>query len=103
MTTKPRIAVIIGSTRDSRFGAVPAQWILDKARARGDWHVDLLDLKDFDLPLFNEMASTAWAPSQDGRAVSWQEAVKSYDGFIFVVAEYNRSITGALKNALDQA
>lgn len=103
MTTKPRIAVILGSTRDSRFGQKPADWILAKARARGDWDVDLLDLKDFDLPLFNEVASTAWAPSEDGRAVSWQEAVIAYDGYIFVTAEYNRSITGALKNALDQA
>ena len=103
MTTKPRIAVVIGSTRDSRFGAVPAQWILDKARARGDWDVELLDLKDYDLPLFNEMASNAWVPSASEAAKKWQAAVGGFDGFIFVVAEYNRSITGALKNALDQA
>jgi NAD(P)H-dependent FMN reductase len=103
MTTKPRIAVVIGSTRDSRFGAVPAQWILDKASARGDWDVELLDLKDFDLPLFNEVASNAWVPSASEAAKKWQAAVGGFDGFIFVVAEYNRSITGALKNALDQA
>ena len=103
MSRKPRIAVITGSTRDSRFGLKPAEWILAKARARGDWEVELLDIKEFDLPLFNEMASNAWMPSKDGRAVSWQEAVASFDGFIFVTPEYNRSITGALKNALDQA
>lgn len=103
MNKKPRIAVILGSTRDSRFGDKPAQWILDKARARGDWEVSLLDLRDFDLPLFNEVASNAWAPSQSAAAVRWQQAVAGHDGFIFVVAEYNRSITGALKNALDQA
>lgn len=103
MTNKPRIAVIIGSTRDSRFGATPAQWIFDKAAARGDWDVELVDLKDFDLPLFNEAASNAWAPSQDSRAVAWQKKVAEFDGYIFVTAEYNRSITGALKNALDQA
>ena len=103
MTRKPRIAVILGSTRDSRFGTKPADWILDKARARGDWEVELVDLKDYDLPLFNEMASNAWMPSADPRAVAWQEKIASFDGYIFVVAEYNRSITGALKNALDQA
>jgi len=103
MTTKPRIAIIIGSTRDSRFGAKPAQWIFDKAAARGDWDVELVDLKDFDLPLFNEVASNAWAPSEDSRAVAWQKKVGEFDGYIFVTAEYNRSITGALKNALDQA
>ncbi len=103
MSHKPRIAIIIGSTRDARFGAKPAEWIEDKARARGDWEVELVDLKDYDLPLFNEVASNAWAPSQDDRAVTWQKKIAGFDGYIFVTAEYNRSITGALKNALDQA
>lgn len=103
MTTKPRIAVIIGSTRDARFGETPAKWIFDKAVARGDWDVELVDLKDFELPLFNEVASNAWAPSEDSHALAWQKKVASFDGYIFVTAEYNRSITGALKNALDQA
>ena len=42
-------------------------------------------------------------PSSDARAVKWQQKIGEFDGYIFVVAEYNRSITGALKNALDQA
>jgi NAD(P)H-dependent FMN reductase len=67
MSNTPRIAVIIGSTRDARFGAKPAEWILEQARARGDWDVELVDIKDFDLPLFNEVASNAWAPSEDPR------------------------------------
>lgn len=99
----PRIAVILGTTRDSRFGQGPAEWILDRARARGDWDVELVDLKDFDLPLFNEVASNAWVPSSDEKAKAWQEKIGQFDGFIFVTPEYNRSITGALKNALDQA
>jgi len=103
MTNKPRIAVVLGTTRDSRFGAVPAQWILEQARAEADWDVELVDLKDFDLPLFNEMASTAWMPSSDAAAVKWQETIAGFDGYIFVVAEYNHSISGSLKNALDQA
>lgn len=101
--SKPRIAVIIGSTRDTRFGTVPAQWIFDLASERDDLDVELVDLKDFDLPFFNEAASNLWMPSQDPRAVAWQKKVAEFDGYIFVVAEYNRSITGALKNALDQA
>ncbi len=103
MSAKPRIAVIIGSTRKTRFADKPAQWILDLAQARGDWEVELVDVRDFDLPLFDEMASNAWMPSADPRAVAWQQKIASFDGFIFVVAEYNRSITGALKNALDQS
>lgn len=103
MTRKPKIAVILGTTRDARFGDKPADWIAARARARGDWDVELVDLKDFDLPLFNEVASNAWAPSADARAVAWQQKVGEFDGYIFVTPEYNRSITGALKNALDQA
>lgn len=103
MTTTPRIGVILGTTRDSRFGLAPAEWIVARAKARGDWQVDLIDLKDHPLPLFNEVASNAWMPSQDAAAVKWQETLAQYDGFIFVTPEYNRSITGALKNALDQA
>ncbi|HLV82376.1 MAG TPA: NAD(P)H-dependent oxidoreductase [Devosia sp.] len=98
-----KIAVIISSTRDSRFGEKPAQWILDKANAFDGISAELVDLKDFDLPFFNEAASNLWMPSSDPKAVAWQNKIGEFDGYIFVVAEYNRSITGALKNALDQA
>ena len=101
--SKPKIALVIGSTRATRFADIPAQWMLAQAQARQDMTVELVDLRDFDLPLFNEMASNAWMPSQDANAVKWQQKMAEFDGYIFVVAEYNRSITGALKNALDQA
>ena len=65
--------------------------------------VELVDLRDYDLPLFNEMASNAWMPYSDPKAVAWQKKMGEFDGYIFVVAEYNRSISGSLKNALDQA
>jgi len=100
---KPRIGVVVGSTRPTRFADKPAQWIFDLASARSDWEVEMVDLRDFDLPFFDEMASNLWMPSKDARAVAWQQKVGSLDGFIFVTAEYNRSITGVLKNALDQA
>lgn len=105
MTTpnKPRIAVIIGSTRASRFADVPAQWMLRQAQARQDMDVELVDLREFDLPFFDEIASNAYVPSQSPQAIRWQETIGRFDGFIFVVAEYNHSMTGALKNALDQA
>ncbi|WP_297108935.1 NAD(P)H-dependent oxidoreductase [uncultured Devosia sp.] len=101
--SKLKIGVVISSTRPSRFGEVPARWILEKANERPEIEADLVDLRDFDLPFFDEMASNLWMPSSNEKAVAWQSKVGQYDGFIFVVAEYNRSITGALKNALDQA
>jgi NAD(P)H-dependent FMN reductase len=101
--SKLKIAVIIGSTRDTRFGPVPAQWILGIAQQREELDVELVDLKEFDLPFFNEKMSNAWGPSQDPRAVAWQNKIGEFDGYIVVTAEYNRSVTGALKNAFDQA
>ena len=101
--SKPKIALVIGSTRPTRFADIPAQWMLARAQAREDMTVELVDLRDFDLPLFNEMATNLWMPSSDPRAVAWQKKIGEFDGYIFVVAEYNRSMTGALKNALDQA
>lgn len=100
---KPKIAVIISSTRDTRFADKPAAWFMEQVKDNPDLDFDLVDLRDQNLPFFNEVASSLWVPSQDPNAAAWQAKLASYDGFVFVVAEYNRSITGALKNALDQA
>lgn len=101
--SKPKIAIIIGSTRDARFGDKPAKWIHDAAAKRDDADFEIVDLRDFPLPLFNEVASNAWAPTQNEVGQAWQKKIGEFDGYIFITAEYNRSITGALKNALDFA
>jgi NAD(P)H-dependent FMN reductase len=103
MAQLPNIAIIIGSTRDSRFADKPAAWMLKQAQVRGDMTVELVDLRDFDLPLFNEMGGNKFVPTQDPAALAWQAKIAEFDGYIFVTAEYNHSVTGALKNALDQA
>jgi NAD(P)H-dependent FMN reductase len=100
---KPKIALIIGSTRATRFADKPAEWMLAQAKKRADMDVELIDLRDYTLPFFNEMASNLWMPSKDPNAVKWQEKLAGFDGYIFVVAEYNRSVTASLKNAMDQA
>ena len=100
---KPKIAVILSSTREVRFADKPAAWLMDQLKAGADWDVELLDLRDFNLPFFDEKASNAWVPSEDPNVIKWQKKIAEFDGYIFVVAEYNRSITGVLKNALDQA
>ncbi len=97
------IALIIGSTRQARLGPKVAQWLHGVASQRPDLKVELLDLKDFDLPLFDEKASNLWLPSEDARATAWQEKIGEFDGYLVTVGEYNHSMTGALKNAFDQA
>lgn len=98
-----KIAVIVGSTRPTRFADIPAKWMLDQANAHPDIDAELVDLRDFDLPFFDEAASNLWMPSKNPEAVRWQEKIGGFDGYIFTVAEYNRSMTAVLKNALDQA
>ena len=100
---KPKIAVIVSSTRPTRFADIPTKWIVEQAKSHGELDVEVVDLRDYPMPLFDEVASNAWAPTQNPVAVKWQKKLAEFDGYIFVVAEYNRSITGALKNALDQA
>jgi len=96
-----KIAIIIGSTRDVRYGIKPARWIYDTASQRADIDVELVDLRDYPLPFFNETASNAWVPTESEGGRRWQRKVGEFDGYIFVTPEYNRSVSAALKNALD--
>ncbi|MER9791879.1 NADPH-dependent FMN reductase [Mesorhizobium sp. M0213] len=101
--SKPKIAIVIGSTRAARFADVPAQWIARIAKSHADIDVEVVDLRDFPLPFFDEVASSAWAPSQNEVAQRWQKKVAGFDGFIFTAAEYNHGPTAVLKNAVDYA
>ena len=103
MTKKPRIAIVIGSTRPGRYADKAAGWMLKQAQARDDIEPELLDLLDHPLPFFDGKGPLISVPSENPEALRWQEALAQYDGFIFVVAEYNHSVTGVLKNALDHA
>ena len=101
--TKPKIGVIIGSIRPNRFGDKPAKWIADIAKASGHFDVEIVDLVDYPLPLFDAPASDMWMPTPNEVAAKWQAKLNEFDGFIIVTAEYNRSVPGALKNAIDWA
>ena len=101
--SKPKIGVIVGSTRATRFADKPAEWIANLAKARGDFDVEIVDLRDYPMPFFDEAASSLWAPSQNEVAQRWQKKVAELDGFIVTAAEYNRGPTAVLKNALDYA
>ncbi len=101
--SKPKIAIIISSTRASRVGEQAAKYLESVASKRNDLSFEVVDLRDYPMPFFNEVASNAYVPSSNEVAQKWQQKVASFDGFIFVTAEYNNSITAALKNALDYA
>lgn len=100
---QPRLAIIMSTTRAARFADKPAKWIYDLAVARGDMDIEIVDLRDYPMPFFDEPASNAYVPSANEVAQRWQEKVAGFDGYIFVTAEYNHGISGVLKNALDYA
>lgn len=99
----PRIAVITASTRSQRFGDKPADWLWSKLAERKDMTFERIDLRDHPLPFFDEAATNLFVKSKNPAARAWQDKIGGFDGYIFVTPEYNHSIPGALKNALDQA
>ena len=101
--TKPRIAIILSTTRAARFGHKAGQWLYDIAKERDDIEVEMIDLRDHPLPFFDEVATNAWAPTQNPGGVRWQKKIAAYDGHVFVTAEYNHGVPAVLKNALDYA
>ncbi|MBS3650920.1 NAD(P)H-dependent oxidoreductase [Pseudaminobacter sp. 19-2017] len=101
--SKPKIALVIGSTRANRFADKPAEWFAKIASQRSDIDLEVIDLRDFPMPFFDEAGSSAYVPSKSEVAQRWQKKVAEFDGYIFTAAEYNRGPTAVLKNALDYA
>jgi NAD(P)H-dependent FMN reductase len=101
--TQAKIGIIIGSTREGRFGDKPAAWIHAIAAKRDDLQFEMIDLRDHPLPFFNEPISPAWAPVKNEAAKVWAAKLAEFDGFIIVTPEYNHGTTAVLKNALDYA
>jgi len=97
----PRIGIIIGSTRPRRLGAHVAAWVSDAAAARDDASFELIDLRDFALPHFDQVTPPAMGGTQSEPAQAWASAVEACDGYVFVTPEYNQWLPAALKNALD--
>jgi NAD(P)H-dependent FMN reductase len=97
-----KIAVILGSTREGRFGPVVANWIMDHLSRRDDMTTDLIDLVATPLPATMPVLGQAPASKEDRdllAAVSPRLAAA--DAFVIVTPEYNHSFPAALKNAID--
>ncbi|WP_116062517.1 MULTISPECIES: NADPH-dependent FMN reductase [Cohnella] len=95
--TKLNIGIILGSTREGRVSPQVGEWVKGIADKRGDANYEIVDIADYKLPFLGTTDGT-----EPGIA-AWNGKLASLDGFVFIVQEYNHSITGALKNALDFA
>jgi len=96
-----RIAIIIGSTRPGRNGEAVGKWAYDIARKRDDAEFELVDIADFNLPLFDEPIQPIFGQYIHDHTRTWSRKIASFDGYVFVTPEYNHGTCAALKNAID--
>lgn len=96
-----RLAVLLGSVRPNAAGGPIARWVVEKARLIDGVEAELIDLASFDLPLFAEALPPASALPRDPKGAAFNARLCEFDALIIVTPEYNHSIPGALKNALD--
>lgn len=101
-----KILVIIGTTRQGRFSEKPARWIFDLLQNQQGVESELIDLRDYPLPFFNESMSPSMLPVvkkeyENPVVKKWTKKVAEADGYIMVTGEYNHGYPAVLKNALD--
>ena len=95
------VAIILGSTRPGRNGEAVAKWVYEIARRRSDAAFELVDIKNFNLPLLDEPMPPSLGRYSHPHTQAWAAKIAEFDAFVFVTPEYNHGIPGALKNAID--
>ena len=99
--SKPILAIVIASTRPGRVGPKFAEWFRERAAAHGSFDVELIDLAEVNLPLFDEPKQPRLHQYVHQHTIAWSLMVARVDAFVFVTPEYNFGYNAALKNAID--
>ncbi len=96
-----KIAVIVGSSREGRQTDKLAKWVANEVGKAAD--VEIVDLKDYPMPFFDEAISPRYNPERkaDADTQKWLDKVAEFDGYVLVTPEYNRATSAVLKNAID--
>lgn len=102
-TENLKIKVIVGSTREKRFSEKPAHWIFNEVTKQEGITPELLDLRDYPMPFYDEptSASSRQGPSPHPEIEHFRAKIAEADGFIVVTPEYNHGYPAVLKNAFD--
>ena len=98
---QPTLQIIIGSTRPGRVGPSVAEWFRARAVARGGFTVEVVDLAEVDLPIFNEPHHPRLGDYVHQHTKDWSATIARGDAYVFVIPEYNHGINAATKNAID--
>jgi NAD(P)H-dependent FMN reductase len=98
-----KVAVIVGSTRPGRVSDRLARWVANESNKIDGIKAEVIDLADFPLPFLDESISPQYNPSRkpNNIATKFLNKLENADAFVIITPEYNRSISGVLKNALD--
>jgi len=98
---EPTLQVIVGSTRPARAGLAVGRWVAEHAEKHDAFTVELVDLAEVALPLFDEPNHPRLRRYTHDHTKRWSATVERADAFVFVVPEYNHSFNAATKNAID--
>ena len=98
-----RVAVIVGSVREGRFGPVVADWLAGVAGEHGGFAVDVVDLAESDLPMVLPAFGAAPPPAVVAEVAKVTPRLEAADAFVVVTPEYNHSFPASLKQAIDVA
>jgi NAD(P)H-dependent FMN reductase len=100
-----KLHIIVGSTRPTRAADAVTPWIVERAQAHGAFEVELLDLRDWPLPMFAEhmgsIGDFANPTYSDPLVRAWNQKIKEADAVLIITPEYNHAVPGVLKNAID--
>ncbi len=99
--TKPVLTIVIASMRDSRKGDVVGRWIASEAEKHGGFTIQVADLKEINLPLMTEPNPPRARQYTQEKTWEWSRLIDGSDAFVFVMPEYNSSVSAPLANAID--
>lgn len=103
MDTKLKLKIILGSTREGRFSEIAGSWAREQAKKHPEFDAEILDLREYEMPFFDQMATPSSKTAAYTHPVvqKWTAKVAEGDAFVIIAPEYDRSIPGVLKNAID--
>ncbi|MEU7578891.1 NAD(P)H-dependent oxidoreductase [Streptomyces sp. NPDC041068] len=93
-----RVAVVVGSNREGRFGPIVAEWLYARVRERSDLELDVVDLADSDLPTALSFSPSDAVAAELGKVTPKLAAA---DAFVVLTPEYNHSYPASLKSLID--
>jgi NAD(P)H-dependent FMN reductase len=100
-----KLQVIVGSTRPTRAADKVVPWVVDRAVLHEAFETEVIDLRDWQLPMFGEHMGSIGDPKDpsysDQIVRQWNRKIAEGDAYLVITPEYNHSIPGELKNAID--